>query len=77
MAQKQKGYTIVTVTTPQGNLTGDQMRGLADIADQAGDGFLRFAMGQNVQFGWIGDGSLQKVLWRAGQNWIWPSGARQ
>src|SRR5580693_2860406 len=39
--QKQKGYSIVTVTTPQGKLTGDQMRGLADIADQAGDGFLR------------------------------------
>src|SRR5580704_10610774 len=46
--QKQKGYSIVTVTTPQGNLTGDQMRGLADIADQAGDGFLRFSMIQNV-----------------------------
>jgi sulfite reductase beta subunit-like hemoprotein len=60
MAQKQKGYNIVTVTTPQGNLTGEQMRGLADISDQAGDGFLRFAMGQNVQFGWIGDASLQK-----------------
>jgi sulfite reductase beta subunit-like hemoprotein len=61
LPQKQKGYGIVTVTTPQGNLTGDQMRGLADIADQAGDGFLRFSMGQNVQFGWIGEGSLQKV----------------
>ncbi|HWE07048.1 MAG TPA: nitrite/sulfite reductase, partial [Rhizomicrobium sp.] len=60
MAQKQKGYNIVTVTTPQGNLTGEQMRGLADVADQAGDGFLRFSMGQNVQFGWIGEGSLQK-----------------
>ena len=52
-AQKQKGYSIVTVTTPQGNLTGDQMRGLADIADQAGDGFLRFSMIQNVIFGWV------------------------
>lgn len=61
MAQKQKGYSIVTVTTPQGNLTGDQMRGLADIADQAGDGFLRFSMNQNVIYGWIPDGALKRV----------------
>ena len=60
-AQKQKGYSIVTVTTPQGNLTGDQMRGLADIADQAGDGFLRFSMIQNVIFGWVPDGALKRV----------------
>src|SRR5882724_5082364 len=33
--QKQSGYAIVTVMTPQGNLTGDQMRGLATLADQA------------------------------------------
>src|SRR5579864_978516 len=59
--QKQKGYSIVTVTTPQGNLTGDQMRGLADIADQAGDGFLRFSMIQNVIYGWIPDGALKRV----------------
>src|SRR4029077_4615047 len=59
--QKQKGYSIVTVTTPQGNLTGDQMRGLADIADQAGDGFLRFSMIQNVIYGWVPDGALKRV----------------
>src|SRR5262249_29690257 len=59
--QKQAGYSIVTVTTPQGNLSGDQMRGLADIADQAGDGFLRFSMNQNVIFGWVGNGSLKQV----------------
>ena len=60
-AQKQKGYSIVTVTTPQGNLTGEQMRGLADIADQAGDGLLRFSMIQNVIFGWVPDGALKRV----------------
>jgi sulfite reductase beta subunit-like hemoprotein len=60
-AQKQKGYSIVTVTTPQGNLTGEQMRGLAAIADQAGDGFLRFTLMQNVIFGWIPDGAVKRV----------------
>ncbi len=46
--QKQDGYAIVTVKTPQGNLTGHQMRALADLTDQSGDGYLRFAMNQNV-----------------------------
>jgi sulfite reductase beta subunit-like hemoprotein len=59
--QKQKGYSIVTATVPQGNLTGDQMRGLADIADQAADGFLRFSMIQNAIFGWVPDGALKRV----------------
>ena len=61
LPQKQKGYNIVTVTVPQGNFTGDQMRGLADIADQAGDGFLRFSTGQNVIFGWVAEGAVKKV----------------
>jgi sulfite reductase beta subunit-like hemoprotein len=60
-AQKQKGYNIATVTIPQGNMSGDQMRGLADIADRAGDGFLRFSMRQNVIYGWVPDGALKKV----------------
>src|SRR5271155_1662300 len=42
--QKQAGYSIVTVTVPQGNLTGEQMHGLADLSEQAGDGSLRFSM---------------------------------
>jgi len=60
-AQKQAGYSIVTVTSPQGNLTGHQMRGLADLADQAGDGFLRFSMNQNVILAWVPQGALKRV----------------
>ena len=43
--QKQAGYAIVTVKTPQGNLTGEQMRKLADLADQAGDGMALLVLG--------------------------------
>ena len=39
--QRQTGYATVTATARQGNLTGDQMRGLAKIAGTAGDGTLR------------------------------------
>ena len=34
------GHAIVTVKTPQGNLTGDQMRGLAKLSEQSGDANL-------------------------------------
>jgi sulfite reductase beta subunit-like hemoprotein len=59
--QKHDGYAIVTVKTPQGNLTGHQMRGLADLADRAADGFLRFAMNQNVILAWVPIGALRRV----------------
>jgi sulfite reductase beta subunit-like hemoprotein len=42
-------------------LTGHQMRGLADVADRAGDGFLRFAMNQNVILAWVPIGALRRV----------------
>ena len=39
--QRQAGYAMVTVRVDQGNLTGDQMRGIARIASDAGDGLVR------------------------------------
>ena len=51
--QKQAGYAVVTVRTPQGNLTGDQMRGVAKIARQTGDSLVRVTIDQNLQLGFI------------------------
>ena len=59
--QKQAGYTIVTAKVAQGNLTGDQMRGLADLCEQAGDGSLRFTMDQNVVLGYVPNGAVPRV----------------
>jgi len=59
--QKQSGYSIVTVKIPQGNLTGQQMYGLADLADQAGDGALRFTMNQNVVLAYVPVGAVNRV----------------
>ena len=59
--QKQTGYAIVTVMTPQGNLTGDQMRGLASLADQAGEGAMRVTMAQNIVLAYVPVGALQRV----------------
>ena len=59
--QKQPGYAIVTVKVAQGNLVSSQMRGLAKIATDAGDGYLRFTMDQNVVLGFIPLHNLKRV----------------
>ncbi len=46
--QKQTGYAAVTVRVEQGNLQAGQLRGLARIADAAGDGTLRVSIDQNL-----------------------------
>jgi sulfite reductase beta subunit-like hemoprotein len=51
--QKQPGYAMVTVTVDQGNLTSAQMRGVAKLAADAGDGLIRIPVEQNVLLGYI------------------------
>jgi sulfite reductase beta subunit-like hemoprotein len=59
--QRQTGYALVTVRADQGNLTGDQMRALAAISTDAGDGLLRFTIDQNVLLGFIPIANLGRV----------------
>jgi sulfite reductase beta subunit-like hemoprotein len=63
----QPGYTIVTVRVPQGNLTGDQMRGLADLTEQGADGFLRVSMDQNIALAGVPVGALDRVYGALGK----------
>ena len=60
-AHRQPGYVIVTVRVPQGNLTGDQMRGLADLAEQGADGHVRVTMDQNIGLAGVPVGALERV----------------
>jgi len=46
--QKQKGFYWIGVALPLGKITGDQMRGLAKIAAEFGDGELRLTVWQNL-----------------------------
>jgi sulfite reductase beta subunit-like hemoprotein len=59
--QKQTGYAVVTVRVPNGNLTGDQMRGVADIAERTGDHLLRFTIAQNIMLGFVPLRNLKRV----------------
>src|ERR1700683_614895 len=59
--QKQPGYAMVTVKVPQGNLVGSQMRALASIARDAGDGLLRVAIDQTLVLAYIRLRQLPRV----------------
>ena len=59
--QKQHGYAMVTVKVPQGNLTGKQMRKLAHIARNAGDGLLRVTVDQNLVLAFLPLRALPQV----------------
>ncbi len=51
--QKQTGYAMVRVRLDQGNISAEQMRGLADIAENAGDGILRVTIDQNLLLAFV------------------------
>ena len=51
--QKQAGYVIATVTVPLGDLTGAQMRILADLALAYGDGSVCVSAEQDLLLRWV------------------------
>jgi sulfite reductase beta subunit-like hemoprotein len=59
--QRQTGYAAVVVRVDQGNLTSGQLRGVARIADAAGDGLVRIGIDQNLVLAYVPLGRLHKV----------------
>jgi ferredoxin-nitrite reductase len=57
-AQKQAGLNWIGVAVPMGKLTCDQMRGLAKIAADLGDGDIRLTVWQNLLISGVADGRL-------------------
>jgi ferredoxin-nitrite reductase len=57
-AQKQDGLNWVGVALPLGKLTADQMRGLARIALDLGDGEIRLTVWQNLLISGVRDESV-------------------
>ncbi len=51
--QKQLDYAVVTVTVPLGDLTGAQLRVLADLAQAYSDGTVRVTHEQDLLFRWV------------------------
>jgi ferredoxin-nitrite reductase len=46
--QKQNGYFWIGIVLPVGKLTADQMRGIAKVANECGDGDIRLTVWQNL-----------------------------
>src|ERR1700761_1591326 len=57
-SQKQDGLNWIGVVLPVGKLTGDQMRGLAKIAQDLGDGEIRLTVWQNLLLSGVRDDNV-------------------
>jgi sulfite reductase beta subunit-like hemoprotein len=61
--QRQKGFSTVEVKIRRGDLTVEQLRGVAEIMRRYTGGYARTTVHQNVVLRWVRDGSVYEV-WR-------------
>ena len=59
--QRQEGYSVVLVTLPLGDITGEQFRLLADLAVAFGDGTVRTTHDQNFVLRWVPTGAVRDL----------------
>lgn len=60
-AQKQSGYSTLTIMLPLGDITSNQMRDLTDIARRYIDGTVRTTVEQNMVFRWVSNADLPQL----------------
>jgi sulfite reductase (ferredoxin) len=60
-AQKQDGYTVVTITLPLGDITSRQLRSLADIARRFTKETIRSTVEQNIVLRWVSLSDLPEL----------------
>jgi ferredoxin-nitrite reductase len=59
--QKQEGLHWIGVVLPVGRLSAEQMRGLAGIAQDLGDGDIRLTVWQNLLISGVADGNVARA----------------
>src|SRR2546425_4032469 len=57
-AQRQPGYRAAVIKLPLGDITADQMRAVARLAREHGNGTLRTTNDQNLVLPWVPDAAL-------------------
>jgi sulfite reductase beta subunit-like hemoprotein len=62
--QRQDGFVTVEVKVRRGDLTPEQLRGLAEIMRQYTGGYARTTVHQNLVLRWVREGAVYDV-WRA------------
>jgi ferredoxin-nitrite reductase len=60
--QKQEGFNWIGVSLPLGKVTCEQMRGLARIAIELGDGEIRLTVWQNLLIPGVRDENIQNTI---------------
>ncbi|HEV3328442.1 MAG TPA: hypothetical protein VGZ33_03525, partial [Acidimicrobiales bacterium] len=60
--QRQDGFSYVGAVVPVGRMTGTQLVGAAELADDFGDGTVRIGVDQNFVLSGIADGRVDELL---------------
>ncbi len=76
-AQRQDGFSTVVVKVTRGDLTPEQLRGLAAIMREFTGGFARTTVQQNLVLRWVHDDAVYDVWRRLGELGLAESGARE
>jgi sulfite reductase beta subunit-like hemoprotein len=74
-AQRQEGFSTVTVKVTRGDLTPEQLRGLAQIMRDHTGGYARTAVEQNLVLRWVRDEAVYDVWQRLGELDLGEAGA--
>jgi sulfite reductase beta subunit-like hemoprotein len=74
-AQRQKGFSTVEVKVTRGDLTPDQLRGLAQIMREYSGGYARTTVHQNIVLRWVRQESLYEVWQRLAALGLGDAGA--
>jgi len=75
--QRQTGYAAIVVRLDQGNIDGEQLRGVARIASTAGDGLVRIGIDQNLVLAFVPLARLPQVYSALKQVDLAEAGARR
>jgi len=76
-AQRQAGFSTVQVKVTRGDLTPEQLRGLAAIMREYSGGFARTTVHQNFLLRWVRDEAVYDVWRRLGELGLGDAGADQ
>jgi sulfite reductase beta subunit-like hemoprotein len=75
--QRQPGFSTVEVVVPRGDLTPEQLRGLAEIMRQYTGGYARTTVDQNLVLRWVREESVYEIWRRLAQLGLADAGAQE
>src|SRR6476620_7878123 len=76
-AQRQQGFSSVEVKVTRGDLTPEQLRGLASLMREFTGGYARVSAQQNFVLRWVRDESVYDVWQRLGELGLADAGPRE